>query len=697
MIKLIGVLTEGGVPIKVRSSVDSEGELIVGPLIEATKALSVVIGSGEVRQLGFREDTLIVTESKKGYTVVALVSKAEGYMNSLLKVIADAIDSSELPPADGSVQDLHKATIAEIIEPYVRSHISISFPEAFSSVWEPIYEKMRSTAPFSSIVAEVDELLETTLQVAKWSDFRTCFKCNLEDALSFAMKGEFDRACALAMDSDSPAAKAFAVKMGALAHTMTRIVPPPLSDLKRLAEEIPDQFPLADFVRTLAGFISGEVIPADYSRAFREATNRFEFVDNQEHALMGFLFLDPRVVSYPEFAKKMRAFYDGKSEIVCSFIDSIEERGRIFDKLYSITSYDAFRDDLGIYKARITGILSSINWVVDPELVEELRREGKAIEIAVTASLKLQNYIALLTALAESPVLTISERKGVLEEVLMFYRDYFRSLMVTDMPLFSYTLDSVFQSLSVAHAEYYFLSTGDDRARHLDEITAFLNDIFTTIRSEWAKARVRFSLFVVTNAICPVIVRSGVTCDNGVRLAYLAVRLQDLDTIDAKQITKPLEYATNLGNAMTTLTALAALTLDGETRSQVLKTAVDVSLEVYEWFISRGVICRDDIVSTSYHTVLVAADLDDTALERTVKRIIALNKIVVQDPEKHDYELAMMASPLIDCLLIAHNRLRDTSYNEMAKAIYLLAHDAWVKYGFQEKADNFRKKYKDLQ
>ena len=107
MIRLIGVLTQGGVPIKVKSSMDTEGELILGPLIEAAKALSNVMGSGEVRKLGFQDNTLIVTESHKGYTIVALVSKAEDYMDSLLRVISDAIDESDIASADGVVNDEH--------------------------------------------------------------------------------------------------------------------------------------------------------------------------------------------------------------------------------------------------------------------------------------------------------------------------------------------------------------------------------------------------------------------------------------------------------------------------------------------------------------------------------------------------------------------------------------------------------------
>lgn len=697
MIRLIGVLTEGGVPIKVQSSVDAEGELIVGPLIEATKALSAVMGSGEVKQLGFRDNTLIVTESKKGYTVVALISKAEGYMNSLMRVIADAIDNSDLAPADGAVQDHHKAVVAEIIEPYVRSHIDTSFPEIFSYLWNPIHETMASKEPFRSIMKEIDELVATPPPEAKWMEFRACHTCNIEDALASALRGEFDRACAMAIEIENPLAQAFAIKMGALTHSMTKVVAPPLAELKKIADSLPRDFVFTDLVKTLIGFIGGEIIPADYSRAYREATKNLHLNADQKSLLTGFLFLDPRIVDYPEISNKMKEIFKRKSEIVCAFIDAMEERGRIFDKLYSITSYDGFRDELGVYKARITSILSSIKWVVDPELVEELRREDKAVEYGVTASLQLQNYIALLTALAESPVLTISERKGVLEEVIGLYRNYFHGLMVTEIPLFSYTLDSVFQSLSVANAEYYFLSTGSDRTRHLEDIMGFLDDIYFTIQSEWAKSRMRFSLFVVSNAICPILARSGSVCESGFRLAYLAVKLQDQETIDAAQITKPLEYATNLGNAITTLTAMAIIILDETSRSKILTRAVDVSLDVYEWFISRGVVCRDDIVSASHHAVMASDYLDDEALERTVNRIIALNRIVIQDPEKHDYELAMMASPLIDNLLKAYARLGNERYKEMAVAMILLANDAWRKYGFNEKAENFSRKYKDLQ
>ncbi len=693
MIRLIGVLTHGGVPIKIKSSMDAEGELIVGPLIEAAKALSNVMGSGEVRRLAFQDNTLIVTESKKGYTIVALVSKAESYMDSLLRVISDLIDESEIAPADGIVNDSHIVIVDEIIDPYVRDHIEIGFPETLKLVWDPIVNAMKEDSKLSKTIDEVESLLSRSERVERWREFKSELNGTLEEALDFALQGEFDRACAIAMGIEGPLAGIFSIKMGALTHSMTKSVSPMLSELIRISSELDDEYPFTDLARTLVGYISGAKIPADYSRAFREAIKRFEFESDTEHLVLGFLFLDARVVEYPDFATNLVNLYKGKSEVVCSFIDAMNERGRLFDKVYSISSYDGFRDELGVYKSNIKSILGSINWVLDPDLLWELKKEGKGIEIGVTASLKLQNYIAVLTALAESPVLTIGERREIIEEVLMLYSDYFRGLMKSDIPLFAYTLDSVFQSMSVAQAEYYFLATGEARNQHMERTIEFVSDIFAVIDEEWPKSRVRFSLFVVANALCPVLTRAKTLQEIGVRMVYLATSLLDVNTVDASQITRPETYATYFGNTISTLTSIASQILEGDERKQVLKRCVEIILDIQEWFVSKGVICRDDIITASFHFTLVLDFLSDAELEKMTNIIIALNNIAVQDPSKYDYEVAMMASPLVEILIYTWKKLDSEKYRNLARTTFDAAYDAWMKYGFHEKAENFKKKY----
>jgi len=696
MIRLIGVLTQGGVPIKVKSSMDAEGELILGPLIEAAKALSNVMGSGEVRKLGFQDNTLIVTESHKGYTIVALVSKAEDYMDSLLRVISDAIDESDIAPADGIVNDGHIRIIDEIVETYVRDHIEAGFPETLAMVWEPIVKAMKRDDKLSKTIEEVDTLLTRSEQIEKWSEFKSEVSGSLEDALEYALQGEFDRACAISIDIEGALAGVFCIKMGALTHSMTKSVSPALAELIDRSSQLPDDYPFTDIARTLVGYISGGKIPADYSRAFREAIKRFEFVDDAEHLMLGILFLDARVVDYPKFASNLINYYRGKSEIVCSFIEAMNERGKLFDKVYSITSYDGFRDELGAYKSNIRSILGNINWVMDSDLLWELKKEGKGIEIGITASLKLQNYIAVLTALAESPVLTIGERREILEEVLMLYADYFRGLMRSDIPLFAYTLDSVFQSMSVAQAEYYFLATGEIRNQHMDHSIEFVSDIFNVIDEEWPKSRVRFSLFVVANSLCPVLTRSKTMPEVAVKVVYLAMRLLDINTVDASQVTKPETYATYFGNTISTLTSIASQILEGEERNTVLKRCVEIILDIQEWFVSKGVICRDDIITASFHSTLVLDILDDKELEKVTNKIIALNRIAVQDTKKYDYEVAMMASPFIEVLICAWKKLGSEKYLKLARETFDIAHTAWIKYDFHEKAENFKKKYGEV-
>jgi len=693
MIRLIGVLSEGGVPVHVKSSVDTESEMILGPLIEASKSLSTMMGSGEVRKLAFKDNTLIVTESKKGYTIVALVSRAEDYMDSLLRVISDAVDHSSIHKADGAVTPEHEEIVREIIETYVRDNIETTFPEAIASLWHPILKSIEGDSHLSQFRQQADEMLQRKEDAEVWNQFKANIRGSLEEALSFALKGDFDHACAASLDIESPVAKVFAIKMGVLAHSMTKAIFPPLEELVNVAASLPGDYSFTNLARALVGLVAGEVIPADYSRMFREATTQFQFADDMEHELLGFLFLDTRTPDFEDFSKKLVDFYRGKSDVLCSYIEAINERNAIFDKLYSITSYDAFRDELGLYKSTIAGVLGNIDMVLEPDLLKRLLREGKGHEVSITASFKLQNYIALLTALAESPVLTIGERKEILEEVLVLYKNYFRNLMKTEIPLFAITIDSVFQSLSVAYAEYYSITTGVSRTLHLENTVEFLADILHTMDEEWPKSRVRFSLFVVANAIFPILTKARKRCDEEIQLIYIAMRLLDIDTIDAMQITRTSYYATNLGNTMTALTALASTFLQEETRAIALKAGVGIVLEVHEWFIANGIVCRDDIISATFHASLAADVIDDESLEKIVDQVTSINTVAIQDPTKYDYEVAMMASPLIELLIKAWNRLGHQRYLELAKTLYDSAMTAWNKYGLDEKAQNFDAKF----
>jgi hypothetical protein len=199
----------------------------------------------------------------------------------------------------------------------------------------------------------------------------------------------------------------------------------------------------------------------------------------------------------------------------------------------------------------------------------------------------------------------------------------------------------------------------------------------------------------VTNSISPVLTRAGELPDAEIRLLYAAMKLLDINTIDATQITRPTMYATYLGNTNTSLTSLASRLLQDEIRSSVLKEGVGIALDVQEWFLSFGEVVRDDVMSASYHASLIAETLEEVELKKTVDRVVDLNRIVVQDPSKFDYELAMMSVPLMDLLSSAWKRLADKKFLRMAKETYDSAMAAWKKYGFYEKSENFKRSFGD--
>ena len=125
----------------------------------------------------------------------------------------------------------------------------------------------------------------------------------------------------------------------------------------------------------------------------------------------------------------------------------------------------------------------------------------------------------------------------------------------------------------------------------------------------------------------------------------------------------------------------------------MLKRCVDIALDVHEWFLSFGEVIRDDVMSASFHASLIVETLDETELKKTVDRVIDLNRIIVQDPTKFDYEVAMMSSTLMDLLANAWKRLDDEKYLILSKETYDLAMEAWRKYGFHEVAENFKKRF----
>ena len=697
MIKLIGVLSEGGVSVQVKSSVATKSDILLGALIEAARTLSSAVGSGEVLKLDFRDQKLIITESEKGYTIVALVDRAEDYMDTLIRIIAEEIDESVVPRADGCVTDLHLSIVEAILEAYIKHEIDVTLTDTLKDVWAPIQEALMNDCTYTEMVGEIERQLQLEYTEDEWNIFKKEIKPSMTDALWHARGGEFDKACAASIDVDSLTARVFALRTGLIALSMTKTCPPPISTLKQIADTLPDDVPVAHLAKSALGRFTREVTSIDYTHDYSHAATSFEFVTDDEHLMQAIVFVDTPVAEHPEFATQLSEYFRKNDlEVLSNYIATVVERTAVFNKIYSMTSYDDFKEDLGLWKMRIASTLEMIEKVLGPDRVRSLLTHPAANQLGQQGALQLQNYLTLLTAIAESPVLSVGERRGILREVLSVYQSYFKKLLETDIPLFIYTVDSAFQSLSVAYAEYYHLTSGPAQERTLVEVADYLRTVSQVLQDEWVKIRGRIALDVITNALSPVLTMAGELHQEEIRLILVAVKTLELRDIDAQLVLDPMTFATNLGNVMCALASLSGRVLSGDTKSKVATSALSNILLAHQLFLTNGVICRDDIIAATYHAAQSVDLLDEEFLRRVVRSLIVLNRVSVQDPVKHDYEVAMMGLPLIELLMRAWKRLDDDNLRDRAKTTFDTAIGAWRKYGFHEKAKELEECFPEL-
>ena len=148
MIKLIGVISKGGIPLRLRTSIEKEGKLFISGMIEVVKGLSSIMGSGEVRMLEFKDDKLIVTESEKEFTVVALVSRAAEHLESLIRIIAEDIDRSGIAQPGGKSDPAIAKQIDKILDRYLEDKVDIDLRELLAETWEPILSSVKQKKRF---------------------------------------------------------------------------------------------------------------------------------------------------------------------------------------------------------------------------------------------------------------------------------------------------------------------------------------------------------------------------------------------------------------------------------------------------------------------------------------------------------------------------------------------------------------------
>ncbi len=701
MIKLIGVIAEGGVPVLIRSlqEIKGEKELIAG-LIEAVKAISSIVGTGEVRKLDFREDKLLLMESKKKYTVFALVDMAEEYIERLLHIIAERIDEGDIPPFGGYVDDRLVDAISRIIDNYVSRTIGVDVVDIFVDIWDPILSTIRRYRRGKELVDSADKIFADAIRKQKdlWFRFLRKARKSGGDIIKYALEGDFSHACAIAMGSDDPLVRAFGVKMGLMAASMVRTISPPLDELEKIVRDLPDDDPLILLTKKAVELRLQRISLLEYVNVFRDVVGKVSLSDDRDGVLRALFLVDPVLRFVPDMLRRLEEFFRDKSDVIHTYLASMIERDSIIRKAYSITKMSDIEEELRSWELRISSLLGELDRVIRPGILRRIfgGMPGgvEANKILIKSTLGLETYMMILTLLSQSPVLGLLERRSMLERILSLYSRYCKKIIRGEYPCFLGTIMSVFQSVGIAMAEIFQYYTAEERTRHMEEVLELYTDVWDLIVGEYPKIPPYIPFIAtLTSSLGPLMVIMGKKYIIELQVIYALIRTIDPQVVESWKFVLPYNYAALCGNMLGTLASLSIRVLSGRERVEKTDKCVARLIEIVKWLMAQGKMSREVILSLCILVGEIMDGIGPERLEYYVETLMDLSSIVVPSQEKQDYEIAILADALVGLLLRAHRLLRKEKYRRRAEQIYRIAIDAWKKYGIPEKAKELLEKY----
>lgn len=701
MIKLLGVIAEGGVPIVIKTFVELKREELLPSLIEALKALSMVIGTGEIRRLDFRQDKLLVVESRKKYTVVALVDVAEDYVERLLGIIAEDIDRSNIPIFLGVVDETLVGSVHAIIDKYLSSTLTISITDTLIELWDPIFSHAKELETINRAIQNIDSQIEQAdiLAEKKWNDFASRVQKDKKKALSYALAGDFSHACASSLDFPEEHWRIFCIKMGLLANSIFRVPSPPLALLEKIGKKLNKNNIYAKLVMDEIKLRQQKISLMDYISTFGAAIKQFMEKKDLQYRVLSFIFIDPTLRFFPNFARKIAESFKDKSRVIYTFISSILERDNILKKAYSITKPHEFRDELSFWNKKIKLILVEFRKILSPSFLHKILgkvpRGAEANEIILRCLLNIETYLMLLTILSQSPIMDINERRKRLRDIIRIYSRYVRPAIDKKLPIFCSTLMNIFQSLGISIAEIYGTFTYKAKIQNLEKIKTLFNDVITIIAEEPTKFKAYLPFITtMTSSLSPTLTMIDKFLSEEIVLLYMALRMIDIMAVESWKIVIPYNFAAFTVNLLNTLAALSLKVLKPDLRDSHLIKTLDCIVDVYKWLLSQGKVSRDMITSLSFFAQKIAKKYKK--IEDLLDFLIALSKIAILDWNKQDYDVALISENFIGLLLKSYKLKHDARYLELAKKIYRISLNAWGKYGFKKKRVELYTKYEKV-
>ncbi len=701
LIKLLGVLGEGGIIVKIKSFADILNERLLICLVEAIRALSSVIGRSEVRKLELNGDKLIVVESKKKYVVVALTDSAEEYIESLLKIIAEEIDRSDIKMFDGLVDNRLSDRIGRILDMYIESSLKPNIMDILTDIWDPILEAINLNPKLSELINRIDRAIYESTEnfKKKWFRLKKGVSKISESAIKSAFNCDFETACALSIDSRDVVEKMFGIKMGLLSASMIAKASPALDELKNLTDELPQDNIFANFISQAVRFRDQSISLLDYIQAFRKAISHFKFEDKKETLFLSFLFVDSPLRFFPEFSTRLEKYFRPRSKAISTYIGSIIERHNIIKKIYSITKYDEIKDEINRWQGKIRMTFKALNKILSAtsnSYGSLATRNTKVDTETLIASINIDTYLLLLSMLLLSPVLNLRERRKISRRILHIYSKYFRPILRKKIPIFASTCVSVFQSVAVAVTILTQTSTMEDKLRYTKQIQDILKDVLDIITSENPKIGISFPFITTTTAfISPILTSLNEFYEEELGIIYTVMKVLDVRLIESWKRVLPYNFAAFATNLVVTLAALALKLLKYEKRVLVVRKCINILADIYKWLLSQGKISREAITTFSFYVSSIMEEIDPIELEYFTRLVLCLCKIAVIDFEKYADEFALIGESIVELLIKAGKILGKEEYIQYAKQIVGSIIKTWERYGFHKKALELKKRYRE--
>lgn len=670
MIRVIGVITNSGIPVSILRLTSVGDDSVIASLISAVRALSEVFGKETIKQVDFGEDKLLLKDTKKDYIIFALVTKAEKFFERLLILLAEEIDRSrEIEPAGGFVDDILGKKVEAVLLKYVEPAIPLSITDILVNMWIPLLDGLSSDPRLRLGIEEIKRILKKAKkkESMSWKKFIKDIKkiSRRKTPVEYALEGNFSLAYIFSRDYKELIGRIFCLKMGILARLIINRPAPPIEELDKIAASIPNSNIYAKLVKTELEYIKRRKTYIELMEIYEKAAKAFRPGTDDKSLMLAFLFVSPFIDSFKNFAAKLARFFYGKSSVIYSYLVTLLERQNILEKIYAIASYDEIRPHLLAWKERIREQLIKLNDILNKRTVAS---DG---EILLVTMPNIVTYQMLLMTLIESPVLTLQEKLSFVTFCLDTYYKFIRKIIRRNLPIFVTTLVDLLQVISNILRILYPTLTRDKLVEDfVERARIILQDTLEAMLNNLSKFRPYLeNVLAVISNIVTCLVEFNIRIPEELEAIYVILNELSISDVESWKFIQPYRLMRLLGDLLETIISMAIRYIEDEPKKKIIIRSLKDLIKTYKWLMTQGRISRENAYNLATYLLRTYKLLSKEEFKEMVNFVDRYIHVLVPNIKEGKFELAMICRPLIKLFELAYKELGYRKYLELGREI----------------------------